>query len=299
MPREELYEWAHTLTQQLGDSFDTCSIINVKSGNCPENCHWCAQSSRYTTGVNVYPLLSAQECVAQARHNRNQGVQRFALVASGRALSQREVREAALIYKAIQEQSDICCCASLGLLKEESLRILFDAGVTTYHCNMETAPQRFSKLCSTHTQADKIATIQAARKVGMRVCSGGIIGMGETLEERIDFALLLRSLEVESIPINLLIPIAGTPLAQQPSLSAEDFLLTVALFRIINPTAYLRISGGRIQLSNDVIRKALYIGINAAITGDMLTTAGATIQDDMQLFREMHYNPEQRRDWEA
>lgn len=297
--KEPLYEGAHRLTHTLmGNGFDTCSIINVKSGNCPEDCRWCAQSRHYTTGAGIYPVLPVEESVAQAIYNRKQGVNRFSLVASGRSQSRKEMEKIVATFKAIREACDVHCCASLGLLSEENLRQLCEAGVTTYHCNMETAPSYFLKMCSTHKQEEKVATIEAARRQGMRICSGGIIGMGETQEQRIEFAFFLRSLGVQSIPINVLHPIPGTPLEKTSRLSEEEYLTTVALFRFINPTAYLRFSGGRDLLPISTVRKAMYIAINSAITGDMLTTVGARCEEDMALIKEMGYTTKKNTDWE-
>lgn len=300
--KSALYEAAHevSLAFNLEQKFDTCSIINVKSGRCPENCKWCAQSAHFTTNAEEYDALGEEQCVKQAQFNRQQGVGRFSLVASGRRPTSRDIECYVQNYKAIGKKTQgLKLCASLGLCTEEQLKALFDAGVTTYHCNMETAPSYFGNLCTTHTQKDKEETLAAARRVGMRICSGGIIGMGESMAQRIEFAFYLASIGSLSIPINVLQPISGTPLADSKPLTDEEYLTTVALFRLINPKAKLRFSGGRAQLSPEIQRKAIYLGINAAITGDMLTTVGCTTPSDMAMIKEMEMTNSNDTDWEV
>lgn len=296
--KDALYDAAHQITRHfMGDKFDTCSIINAKSGNCSENCKWCAQSGHYNTKVTLYPLLPAEECVRHAVHNRKQGIGRFALVTSGKRLSEKEIQKLSGIVRNIKEASDIKCCASLGLLDKEQLKILKDSGVENYHCNIETAPSYFRTLCTTHTIEEKMETITQARELGFRICSGGIIGMGETMEQRIEMALFLQQEQVYSIPLNMLQPIPGTPLGDTPLLSEEEFLTTIALFRFINPQAYLRFSGGRALMSRKSQQKALYIGINAAIIGDLLTTIGSRVEEDKELFTEAGYSLIRNTDW--
>lgn len=286
---EKIYTLAHNITQKfLADRFDSCSIINAKSGNCPEDCKWCAQSMHNKTKVDIYPLVSVERAVKEATYNASQGIKRFSLVTSGRKTSKSEVEQICKIVEALPKE--IIPCVSLGLLEKDSLEKLYKSGVTRYHCNIETSPKNFAKLCTTHTMQNKMETLKAAREVGMTLCSGGIIGMGESITDRVEMAMYLRENNIFSIPINLLQPIPGTPLESAKPLSAEEYLLTVSIFRIINPKAFLRFSGGRAQLSKETQEKALYIGINSAIMGDMLTTLGSGARSDIEMFKGAGYN---------
>ncbi len=260
--------------------------MNARSGRCSEDCKWCAQSAFHSAECDVYPLVSSEEAVAQARHNAAKGVRRFSLVTSGRTMAPVEVRQAAEIYKAIAVACpELRLCASMGLLGREELQVLRDAGVERYHCNLETAPSFFPSLCTTHTIEDKVRTIRAAQEVGMEVCSGGIIGMGETHAQRIELAETLRGLGIKSIPVNVLSPIEGTPLEGLGPLSDEDVIRTVAMFRIINPDAHIRLAGGRARIKH-LERQLLHGGVSACIVGDMLTTAGSDIDSDKKMFAE-------------
>lgn len=280
--RSVLYKAAGEIRdKRMGRDFDTCSIVNARSGRCSENCKWCAQSALFRTKIEEYDLIDENTCLKLARMNAEYGVDKFSFVTSGRALSDRNIDVLCGYARKIKEESGLRLCASMGLLKEAQLRKLMDAGITRYHCNLESSSRYFPELCSTHTSDDKIETIRAARRVGMEVCSGGIIGMGESMEDRIDLAITLRDLNIKSIPINILNPIPGTPLEDSRPLSDDEILTTIALFRFINPDAWLRFAGGRTLIAH-IEEAAINAGINAAIVGDMLTTVGSKVKEDME-----------------
>ncbi len=260
--------------------FDTCSIANARSGRCSENCKWCAQSAHFDTGCSHYDIIDHDTCMAMARDNAEKGVHRFSLVASGRKTSGKALDAMISMLKEVKAKYPIHTCASLGLLNKDELKQLWDAGVHRYHCNLETAPSYFHHLCTTHTIEDKIATIDAARELGFEVCSGGIIGMGETRRQRMELAITLRRVNPHSIPINILSPIPGTPLGKMPLISEEEVLIAIALFRFAHPKVQLRFAGGRARLSDESMIRAMEVGINGATVGDLLTTLGRTIAED-------------------
>ncbi len=284
-PEEDLYALAHRLrTHYQGQRFDTCSIMNARSGRCSEDCKWCAQSKFYHTDIHIYPLVDEPEVLAEAQHNAAKGVKRFSLVTSGRSLTDREIDKVCRIYRQLGSQVKIHLCASMGLLNREQLQKLKESGVERYHCNLETAPSYFKQLCTTHTPEEKIQTIRWAKEVGLSICSGGIIGMGESEEQRVELAVTLQQIGVDSIPVNVLNPIPGTALENTPPLSDRHVLRAMAMMRIINPSADIRLAGGRNRIKH-LEERLLFCGVSASIVGDMLTTAGSKIDTDFTLFR--------------
>lgn len=286
-PLETLQEGAHRLQEHFcGKHIDLCTIINGRSGRCSENCKYCAQAACHHTGIDEYSFLSKEEIIANAKANQDAGVNRFSIVTSGRALAGKEFEAALDTYRDMKHTLTIDLCASHGILTREQFRRLRDAGVTSYHHNIETSRRFFPEICTSHTYDDRIKTIRIAQEEGLNVCSGGIIGMGETWEDRLDMAISLAELNIQSIPINALMPIPGTALENRPRLSAEEILRTIAIFRFINPTANIRLAAGR-KLLHDNGASAFQNGASASITGNMLTTSGTTIKEDMELLNKL------------
>jgi biotin synthase len=285
----KLWAAANRLRQLFqGDHLHLCSIINARSGNCTEDCRFCAQSARYRTGAAVYSMIDQQEALRIAKDNEAHGVHRLSLVSSGRSVESETLAAFAPLYRKMAAKSTMKFCASLGLLKQEQAQQLVELGVSRYHCNMESSRERFPHICSTHTWEDKVHTLQVAARAGLSLCSGGIIGMGESLADRIDLALELRDLGIRSIPINIFTPIAGTPLAHLPPLPLSEILTTLALFRFLNPEAVIRIAGGRQQLGAEQYR-CFSAGANGVMVGNYLTTTGLSLSEDIQQLRELGF----------
>ena len=288
-PLEELCESANEIRSKFcGNNFDMCTIINAKSGRCSENCKFCAQSAYNHTGAPQYSLLPDGEIISQAKINRDQGVLRYSIVVSGGRLSDGEVDAMCRTVRRIKDEVGISVCVSFGLLSRRQFERLRDAGVTRVHNNLETSRRNFRNVCTTHTFEDKIKAINAAQEAGLSVCSGGIMGLGETPEDRIDMAITLRELGIKSVPLNMLNPIPGTPFENNPKLEKKDMERIAAVYRFILPGAYIRLAGGR-GLLEDKGKGCFISGANAAISGDMLTTSGITVKSDMELIKELGY----------
>ena len=277
-----LCELADQIRQQfLGNYFHLCSIINARSGNCTEDCRFCSQSARYHTGVETYGVIDKEQALAMAKENDIFGVHRLSLVTSGRRLEHKTIAEIEPVYKKIQETTSLDLCASMGLLDTDRLEKIKNMGVSRYHCNLESCRSFFPTVCTSHNWLDKVKTLKKAKKLGMSICSGGIIGMGESMAERMELALELRELGVKSIPINILTPIPGTPLTNQKQISLAETLRSVAMFRLINPEAIILMAGGRQQFGDDQYQ-CFSAGANGALVGNYLTTVGSSIKKDLE-----------------
>jgi biotin synthase len=271
-----------------GSSFDLCSIINARSGRCSEDCRYCAQSARYPAVIDSYEQIETGIAVEQARENDRHGVRRLSLVTAGRSVAGDQLEELGELYAELGRETGLLFCASMGFLTREKAERLVAFGVRRYHCNLESCRDYFPQVCTTHSWEEKVETILLARAAGMDICSGGIIGMGETLEHRLQLAFELRELAVMSIPINILTPIAGTPMAEVEPIAFSEVLRTIALFRFINPKAVIRLAGGRNQFGADQYQ-CFEAGANGAIVGNYLTTAGNGLEQDLQTLGKMGF----------
>jgi len=288
LPFSELILQANSIRQQFsGKRLDLCNILNAKSGRCAQDCKFCAQASRHNTGIEAYALKPKAEILAAARHAKEIGALRFGIVTSGDRLSDDELERIADAIREITQKIKIKVCASLGSMHEEGFKFLKKAGLSRYHHNLETGPNFFPKIATTHTFSDRIKTIKAAKKAGLEVCSGGIIGMGESMQDRIEMALALKELNVDSVPINVLVPIKGTPLGGQAQLSSSEAIRSIAIFRIILKDKTVKVAAGRETVLKDFQALAFLSGANGMLIGGYLTIKGRDLCDDQKLIEEI------------
>ena len=271
----------------LGNRLELCNILNARSGLCSEDCKFCAQSARHHADIATYPLKEKKEIVEAAQRAKAIGAEKFGIVTSGNRLTDKELVVVAQAISEIKDKINIAVCASLGALEKSQLQLLKDAGLSRYHHNIETSRRFYPHIVSTHTFDERINTINFAKQVGLEVCSGGIISMGETWQDRIDMAYTLKELDVDSVPLNVLIPIKGTPLESAESVSIEDAVRTICIFRIILKDKIIKIAAGREATFRDCQLKAFTAGANGMLIGGYLTVKGEGLDADYALIEEI------------
>lgn len=270
-----------------GKTISLCAIVNAKSGRCAENCRFCAQSAHYQTDALEYPLIPSEEIVQKGREAWQEGAHLFGIVTSGTEIGDSSEWEE--IYRAVGGLNEVGIkpCGSLGMLTPDAARRLREAGLFRYHHNLETSRSYFDHICSTHEYEEDIETVRIAREAGLSVCSGGIIGLGETIEQRIELAFTLKELDVDSVPINILNPIAGTPLMDAPQLAPVEILITLAVFRFILPDKDIRLCGGKERNLRQLLPLGVAAGVNSLMTGNYLTTTGRNTGLDLEMIRDL------------
>jgi biotin synthase len=284
----DLFAAANRVRQHFrGSAVDVCSIVNAKSGACSEDCRYCAQSSHYGTDVQVYPLVAAASIEQAAATARKNGARRFCIVTSGRGIDDAD--DLRRIARGIEQVRSLGLspCATLGTLHRDQLRYLKDAGLDRYHHNIETSREYFPAICTTHTFDERLETVADARSLGLSTCSGGILGMGESMQDRISMAFSLRELEVDSVPLNFLMPIAGTPLGAADPVPPLEGLHAIALFRLILPDKEIRICGGRGSALGQLHPLIFQAGADGFMIGNYLTKTGLVPDDDLRMLRDL------------
>ncbi|MGC2063936.1 MAG: biotin synthase BioB [Thermodesulfovibrionales bacterium] len=279
----ELFASANRIRSHFrSDAVDLCSIVNAKSGACAEDCSFCAQSSRSAAEISRFTLIDPEKVLLSADAARRGGARRFCIVTSGRRVSEKELDSIASMVSGVRSLG-LLPCATLGLLTGDDLSRLKNAGLHRYHNNLETSRRFFPNVCTTHTWEDKVETLRAAKAAGLSVCSGGIFGLGETWEDRIDLAFALKELSPDSVPINFLTPIAGTLLEKRVPLAPIEALKIIGLYRLILPDKEIRVCGGRIQTLGELNAFIFFAGADGLLTGNYLTTLGRNFDDDRRL----------------
>lgn len=291
-PLEELLDAADAVRREhCGDGVQLCAIVNAKSGACREDCRFCAQSAKSRTGAAVYPLLSRDLILQRANAAASGAVSAFGIVTSGPQLTDWEMDEIAAAVEEIRRGGGTLPCVSVGELSAAQLARLREAGLWRLHHNLETSERFFPQICSTHTWRQRAETVRRALRAGLRVCSGGLFGLGETWEDRVDLGLALRELGVTSVPVNFLTPVPGTPLAETAPLTPPEALRILAMLRLLLPQAVIRVCGGRPAALRERQREMFRAGASALMTGDYLTTSGIGLASDLALLESLGLRP--------
>ena len=279
---------ANVITRKFnGDGIDVESLLNAKSGKCPEDCSFCAQSSFYNTKISKYPLLPKQVVIVRAKEAERQGASSFCSVCAYRSPPEEEFRQICDTIEALKKEVSIDINASLGFMTSERARKLKSLGIKRYNHNLEASDSFFSQICKTHDFADRVKTAKIVKEAGLELCCGGIIGMGETVKQRIELAFALAALNPDEVPINILIPNEGTPMAQIDTITPEEAIRTIAVWRFIMPKVILKLAGGREVHFSDNGRMALRAGANGIISGGYLTTGGNEMSKDLNMIHEI------------
>ncbi len=286
---DDLLYWANKIRRKFfGDCIKLCSIVPGRLGGCNQDCAFCAQSVRYDTHVEKKPqVLSEDEILAAAAEAKRNGVPNFGIVYSGKSISEDELSKLETLIAKITGEMGLGMCASLGIINTEQAKRLARAGLKRYNHNLETSQRHFADIVTTHKYADRVNTIQAAQSAGLGICAGGIFGIGETESDRIDMAMELRQLAVDTVPMNFLHPIEGTPLQNIQTLQPKEILRIIALYRFILPKVNLKIAGGRVLNLRDLQSWIFKAGATSILTGNYLTTAGRAAEDDKQMLTDL------------
>lgn len=280
----DLDELLNISAMYVKDTVEFCSLINARNGKCSQNCKYCAQSSHYNTDIETFPLVEVQQVKKTALEAVKNNVSRFAVVTSGKTPDESDFDKILEMIKEVNSIQGLKSCASIGILNENQAKRLAQTGLKRFHHNINTAGSYYPEVCTTHTFEDRINTCRLVKKYGMELCCGVILGMGESIEQRIEMAVTLAGIQPESIPVNILMPIAHTPFENYiDKIDEENILRTLAIFKIANPSSVLRFCGGRMRLSTENQEKALKSCAEGLMVGNYLTTIGQNPEQDIQM----------------
>jgi len=286
---DDLLYWSNKIRRRyFGNRIKVCSIVPGRLGGCNQDCAFCAQSVRYDTHVDKKPqTLSDDEILAAAAEAKKNGVGNFGIVYSGKAITDAELQRLERLISKITSETGLGMCASLGIINEPQARRLAGAGLKRYNHNLETSRRHFADIVTTHNYTDRLDTIKAAQSAGLGICAGGIFGIGETDADRVDMAMELRRLGVDTVPMNFLHPIEGTPLGNAVTLEPREILRIIALYRFILPKVNLKIAGGRVLNLRDLQSWIFAAGATSILSGNYLTTAGRAVEEDRQMLADL------------